>query len=283
MTDVPTYQQVVECKQLTEIERLIDLEKLKLYEATDNRICRAGNAYIYHYMLDHIMRTRPKNHESLYDVYHKGSEGGTEKLAQEVLRRRGTLRPKDIFEVYRVNRGCVAVFAPSTAKYLYKLFGATSVLDPCSGWGGRMLAAHSLGIRYTGMDTNLSLQLPYHQMMSELSDPNLTMMWGDCLKQNFADVDYDLVLTSPPYVNVELYEHMKPWAGRKDYTDNFLIPLLNKCLAHCKGKYVCFNISPEMYEDLLKANYREANLKICFPQRIRMGKDKQHKIYVWFK
>lgn len=76
-----------------------------------------------------------------------------------------------------------------------------------------MLGASSVGISYTGIDTNVSLQNAYDGIMNLLQDPNMRMLWGDALKINFEKIDYDFVLTSPPYVKgkklVEIYEHQQ--------------------------------------------------------------------------
>jgi len=283
MDKIPTYEEIVAWKKLTDQERQIELQKLRNYDATDNRLSIVGNSYIYHFMMDEICRTKPIQHESLWSVYHCDAEEGIDRLADETLRRRGSLRPKDVFETYRVNRGCVAIFQPGTAKHLYQHFAATSILDPCAGWGGRLLAAHSLGLKYTGMDTNPHLIQPYAGILRDLNDPNLKMIWGSCLDIDFEAIDYDFVLTSPPYINLELYTGMAEWPCKEAYYNSFLMPLLDKCLRSCRGRYVCFNISPTMYSDLLACGYRPCNLMIPLPQRVRAGVDKQNKIYIWFK
>ena len=283
MESIPSYEQVVGVKQLSDGERAIELKRLLEYNAAENRLSIVGNRYIYHFMMDEICRTKPVQHESLWSVYHCDAEGGIERLAEECLRRRGSLRPQDIFETYRVNRGCVSIFQAGTAKHLYQRFGATSVLDPCAGWGGRLLAAHSLGLRYTGIDTNPHLMKPYSLILKDLNDPNLRMIWQSCLDTDFEAIDYDFVLTSPPYGNVELYTGMPEWPSKEAFYNAFLIPLLEKCLRSCRGRYVCFNISPAMYSDLLRCGFRPCDTMVDLPQRVRGGVDKQNKIYIWVK
>ncbi len=117
----------------------------------------------------------------------------------------------------------------------------------------------------------------------------LNMIWDSCLAVDFSKLDYDFVLTSPPYVNLELYEHMTPWAKDEDFYTNFFIPLHTKCVTHIKqGGHVAFNISPKMYADALKFGLtpcdEEEDLLQQMGQKVdalKKGKKKQDKIYVW--
>jgi hypothetical protein len=212
-----------------------------------------------------------------------------EKLIKETEKRKrtGTDAVK-IYECYRVNKGAVVFFKTATAKFLYKKFGATSVLDPTAGWGGRMLGAWALNIAYTGIDTNTSLKPAYDGMIDCIREngwdaSKLNMIWESCLTADFEAIDYDFVLTSPPYINLEQYPNMTKWDSNKAFYKDFLIPLLNKCLKHIKreGK-VCFNISPKMYGELLANGFRRADEEYDLLQQKREGKDKEDKIYIWY-
>jgi hypothetical protein len=120
-------------------------------------------------------------------------------------------------------------------------------------------------------------------MMTTLNKPNLRMIWDSCLNVDFSTIDYDFVLTSPPYINLELYENMTPFESEKAFYEQFLIPLINKCLTSIRrGGRVCFNISPKMYGTLTeKYKYRTADETHDLLQQKRLGKDKGDKIYVW--
>jgi hypothetical protein len=115
------------------------------------------------------------------------------------------------------------------------------------------------------------------------------MIWQSCLDVDFSVIEYDFVLTSPPYVNLEIYEHMTPWESDELFYRGFFIPLWQKCVDHIKpGGHVAFNISPKMYEDALKFGltpcHEEEDLKQQMGQRslsLKTGKKKQDKIYVW--
>lgn len=278
-----SFADIVNHKKLTDEELDYDIQKLKDYDATENKRTFCGNPFLYHYQLENMCKVKVGKKPSLYDVMNN------DKLYQKVWdlmitnKRGGKSVESDFFEANRYN-GAVVCFKSATAKYIYKKYNAKSVLDPTAGWGGRMLGAHALGIKYTGIDLNDNMANAYQEMMNKLQDENLTMIFGNSLDIDFSEIEYDFVLTSPPYVNLELYENMTPYDSNKSFYDMFLIPLLKKCLKHIKpyGK-VCFNISPKMYKDLIKFGFRECDYSENLLQQKRDGKDKQDQIYIWHK
>jgi DNA modification methylase len=115
------------------------------------------------------------------------------------------------------------------------------------------------------------------------------MIWQSCLDVDFSTIDYDFVLTSPPYVNLEIYEHMKEWSTDEAFYRGFFIPLWQKCVDNIKkGGTVCFNISPKMYDDALKFGLTPCDDQEDLLQQmgqkanaLKKGKKKQDKIYIW--
>jgi hypothetical protein len=274
-----TFEDIVAHKKLTDEAMAKDLKSLKEWPADSNARKFCGNPTLYHFQLGNLCKTSVRGRPSMYDIMNDDFlyEGLYARARQ--LDRTGSLANR-LFEAERFN-GAVVFFKPTTAKWLFKRFGATAVLDPTAGWGGRLLGADALGIPYTGIDTNVSLKPAYDAMMAMLGG-NHKMIWEDCLKVDFSSINYDFVLTSPPYINLELYEHMTPYESKDSFYKKFLIPLIEKCLAHIKNKgRVCFNISPKMYADLVAAGFRECDEEHLLLQQKRRGKDKEDKIYCW--
>ena len=276
-----SFADIVEHKKITEDELIDDINKLKKYDANENKRCFYGNKFLYHFQMENLCKVSIKGMSSLYDIMN--NDESYKKLYGRMLKlnRTGTLANK-LFEANRFNNA-VVFFKATTAKYIYNKYKATSVLDPTAGWGGRMLGADALGIKYTGIDTNTNMIDTYQEMINRLDGDN-TMIFDDCLNVDFSEIEYDFVLTSPPYINIEVYEHMTPYESNKAFYEKFLIPLLNKCLKHIKkdGK-VAFNISPAMYKDLIKYGFRKCDIEDELLQQKRLGKDKNDKIYIWNK
>lgn len=290
-----TFHDIMEDKKSTIEERHQDLIKLVNYDALENKRCFIGNKFLYHHQFSNLCKVRGPNKESFFQKMSDDAKYQTlwkimTKLGSTGKGRAGSLQSK-IFEAYRVNNP-VVFFKPTTAKYLYKKYNAKKVLDPTAGWGGRMIGAWALGIPYVGFDTNEKMILAYQDMVQDLLDVSdklemdcdISMNFDSCLSADFSQIDYDFVLTSPPYINLEVYEMMPPFESKAKFYKEFLIPLLQKCLTHIKDPgWVAFNISQQMYLELLEFGFRACDAEEDLLQQKRFGKKKEDKIYLWKK
>ena len=289
-----TIEQIEQHKIISEQELNKDLENLYGFDASENRNNFFGNPFLYHYQFKNLIKCHREGGDTIYDIYN--SKEKWDKLIESARKRNrgGRTAAGNVYECFRINLGSVVMFKSTTAKYLYQKYNATSVLDPTAGWGGRMLGAWALGIDYTGIDTNTNMKPAYDSMIDVLDNktpaifekPNLQMIWQSALDVDFSKLDYDFVLTSPPYVNLEIYEHMEPWESDEKFYTEFFIPLWQKCIDNIKqGGTICFNISPKMYDDAVSFGLPvcedEEDLKQQLGQQT--GKKKQDKIYIWFK
>lgn len=280
-----------------------DLTNLNKFNANSNENNFAGNPFLYHFQFKNLLKCRRKDGKTIYDIA-ADSDAWAKLIEQTKQRNRGgRTAAGNVFECFRINLGSVVMFKATTAKYLYKKYQAKSVLDPTAGWGGRMLGAWSLGIDYTGCDTNVEMTQAYDNMIQFLNaetgfnnelfevknNSKLQMIWDSCLTVDFSKIDYDFVLTSPPYINLEIYEHMEEWDSDRAFYETFFIPLWQKCVDNIKkGGHVCFNISPKMYADAVKHGltpcHDEEDLLQQMGQKsedLKKGKKKQDKIYIW--
>jgi hypothetical protein len=297
-----TIADIVNHKRVSRAELKEDLFNLDSYNGEQNANNFAGNRFLYHFQFANLLHcTRERSgrpRETIYEIW-ADPEKRAHLIEQTRLRDRGGRVPaNNVFEAYRINTGSIVMFKAVTAKYLYLRYGATRVLDPTAGWGGRMLGAWSLGIDYTGIDLNVEMKSAYDEMMAflhnfnEIDNPlfevrstsKLEMIWDSALNVDFSKIDYDFVLTSPPYINMELYRNMPPWATDQAFYEDFFIPLFDKCRAHIrKGGTVCFNISPKMYDDALTYGLPACDSEEDLLQRMGQakGRKKQDKIYIW--
>lgn len=300
--DSVTIQDIENHKTITTKELQKDLDNLRKFKTETNKNNFYGNPFLYHFQFKNLIKCKRENGKTIYDIWNDIDE--RKKLIDYTRQRNrgGRTAAGNVYECFRINLGSIVMFKSTTAKYLYKKYKATSVLDPTAGWGGRMLGAWALDIDYTGIDTNVDLKPAYDSMINflenekewnpkifETKTSNLRMIYESCLDVDFSQIDYDFVLTSPPYINLELYEHMEPWESDKAFYEQFFIPLWQKCVDNIKpGGHVCFNISPKMYADALKHGltpcHDEEDLLQQMGQRqdsLKKGKKKQDKIYIW--
>ena len=105
----------------------------------------------------------------------------------------------------------IHIMKPAFILSILERFNPTKVLDPCAGWGSRLLACMRYGCGYIGFETNRKLKACYDAIQEEacFEGTDVTIRMQDCL-EGMADFknQYDMVLTSPPYYNYECYEAM---------------------------------------------------------------------------
>ena len=296
--DQVTISDVEDHKLITIDELNKDLKNLLDFEADENTNNFYGNPFLYHFQFKNLLNCKREGGRTIYEIYKDRAEW--DKLIDSARKRNrgGRTAAGNVFECFRINLGSIVMFKSTTAKYLYKKYNAKSVLDPTAGWGGRMLGAWALGIDYTGIDTNTNMKPAYDKMTEYLSsynqfnnplfeqenNTNLKMIWSSALDVDFSKIDYDFVLTSPPYVNLEIYEHMDKWSSDEAFYKEFFIPLWQKSVDNIKkGGHVCFNISPKMYDDAVTHGLEPCDDEEDLKQQLgqQTGKKKQDKIYIW--
>lgn len=143
----------------------------------------------------------------------------------------------------------VTKYRALTAKAIVTHFGATRVLDPCIGWGGRMLGALAAGptVCYIGCEPDPRTFAGLNNILADLpSDANATPRTH--LFQAPAEVaipalpattTVDMVLTSPPYYNLEVYHTAETQStvahsSWEDWRDNWLRPVILACLGRLR-------------------------------------------------
>ena len=137
-------------------------------------------------------------------------------------------------------------FPPNIARKIYKGFHLNTeskILDPCAGWGGRMLGASVVSNSYTCFEPSketykgLILLLKFINRMNKsfCSSINNIPFEESELKKDF----YDFALTSPPYYNTELYSDEENnscnrYKTFESWVDGFFCPLIEKTMQAIK-------------------------------------------------
>ena len=102
--------------------------------------------------------------------------------------------------------GSVTKYRAGVSKNIVDRYDARSVLDPCIGWGGRMIGALSACATYTGFEPDPNT---FRGLQGILEDCNQS---ADIRNQpaeigikTLPSESFDLILTSPPYYTLEIY------------------------------------------------------------------------------
>ena len=114
-------------------------------------------------------------------------------------------------------------FPALVARDLYREFGGEGarVLDPCHGWGGRLVGALLADVRhYCGIDpdpdTHRGVQLMADTFLDYCKETTVELIEAPFEDVVLDEGVYDMALTSPPYFDVEQYR-----GGGSRRTKNF--------------------------------------------------------------
>lgn len=253
------------------------------------------NKYTSVERLNTVYNLYRKNRICFYDLIHNKNTLKKEKRIKQMLafyKKSYASYPemKVWFRVSNLYFNAISVFNPLVAIHVYCRFKPTCVLDFTMGWGGRLVGACALNIgRYIGIDNNRNLIAPYKKMQTFLekhSKTDIQLMFEDALAVDYSKLDYDLVLTSPPYYNIELYSGTKE-QSEEAWDRDFYIPLFEKTFRHLKrGGHYCLNIPADVYDKVAKKVLGKPSLKIAMPKKARSENkhlNKHEYIYIWSK
>ena len=100
------------------------------------------------------------------------------------------------------------MFRPHLSKIICSNYADKTVLDPCCGWGGRMLGALSSRKHYIGFEPNPQTYESLVKLAKFIGvgKDRYTLIHDGAENMNQYDFpNVDLILTSPPYFNLEIY------------------------------------------------------------------------------
>ena len=137
-----------------------------------------------------------------------------------------------------------STFKPKLEKFFIEFFNARKILDLSSGWGDRLIGAMASDIDcYHGFDPNPCLHPNYKNIIKTFKNYQVNKnavyvikkqpFENATLKPNY----YDLMMTSPPYFNMEIYDNEPSTSktqsisnihSEKEWFDKFLLVWINK-------------------------------------------------------
>lgn len=192
---------------------------------------------------------------------------------------------KYIFNLYFSS---ISIFRPVMSMEVYcKFVPKIGVLDPTMGWGGRLVGACALDLpKYIGIDMNKKLDMPYREMCAFLQKTTKTkieLFFQDALTVDYSKLDYDMVFTSPPYYNIEIYSGMTE-KSKEEWNTNFYKPLFERTWKSMRSPgYYCLNIPLEVYDSACVPTLGKYWKKILLKKRGRGVNGYEEYIYVWKK
>jgi 16S rRNA G966 N2-methylase RsmD len=150
------------------------------------------------------------------------------------------------------------MYRPQMMKLACIKYKPKYVLDPCAGWGGRMLGTVSYGADYIAFEPNTTTYNNLMKIVDFLGINNkVTLICDDArnmLKYNLPKVD--MVLTSPPYFDLEVYTHEDTQSiinttSYQDWADSFLREIIKLSISHLNENGVsCWNVGKVKNRDM---------------------------------
>jgi len=219
-----------------------------LYQGQYHYVVVETSKYKY-YMLSDLFNDECRMHctfDQSPSPYQYFSEN-TDKIIESLLKKNIPINPITLRdEIYQQTKEC-STHNPLLIKFFIKKFSARKILDFSSGWGDRLIGALLSNIDlYVGVDPNECLHKNYHEMINLLKpySPNPSAQYIMALSP-FEKYDipenltFDLLYTSPPYFDYELYnmkftESIQNFQTEDLWLHNFLFVAITKSLARIK-------------------------------------------------
>jgi 16S rRNA G966 N2-methylase RsmD len=268
--------------------RLMD-DRTKIEFDEDNQLCVGSNVcgrqIVNHFMQSLIIQGHCKGKPTYIECWN--DRLFREKLVKRMLTSDPRMNNGSLWGCYSCKYGRLYNFPPNVTKALFNHFNIKRVLDPCAGFGGRLLGFWaSNAIEYIGIDPNTDI--PYNSLTEFLNKmkPKTSRIINACAE----DVDYttlgtfDMIFTSPPYFDLEIYSDDKTQSIQRypqfdQWLQKFLLAMLTKTVSVLKkGGIVAINIkdckSHEIIEPM-KAHLLSLSLIEC--DHIQIRQPKRHK------
>jgi hypothetical protein len=145
-------------------------------------------------------------------------------------------------------------FPPYIAQDFYQRFGASKILDPCAGWGGRMIGAASVGAYYHGFEPSTKTHAGLVRLgcfLKSFGNGFDFMVENIPFEDSVLSGEYDCALTSPPYYDTEHYsnEETNSFNRYKSFDEwrlRFYLPMIEKAIRHTKD--VIINVGSRQYD-----------------------------------
>lgn len=149
----------------------------------------------------------------------------------------------------RFDDKAISIFNPALCEVLYHWFceSGGNILDPFAGGSVRGIVANYLGYKYTGIDIRQeqveSNRDQAFKILPIENQPNWFVGDSNELLENKWMIDFDLVMSCPPYADLEVYSDLDGDISNKPYHEFLKLyeSIIKKSCKHLKnGGFACF-------------------------------------------
>jgi 16S rRNA G966 N2-methylase RsmD len=191
---------------------------------------------------------------------------------------------KKYYYCYGLCFGRINAFKITNALQIYNRYHPSiAVVDPFCGFGGRLVGAMIKNINYIGIDLNKDLEQGYLSLIKDFREKTtskIDLLFQDSNSIDYSKYKYDMVFTSPPYENIEIYKHME----RKSIEEwnKFYKEIFQKLWDSLEpnGTYI-ININEKIYIKILEPLFGPSMESILLKKSSK--NDYKEYIYIWKK
>lgn len=227
-------------------EAVIDFARLCAGKKTGEKISMLFNPHRY--------ATKTNNSKSIIDGFQ--NDAFLSGLARATLFKYGKCKEL-LYQVLQLGINGIQYvneFPPFVAQQIFIRHSAKKILDPCAGWGGRMIGAASVGAFYHGFEPASKTFIGLQALGRFLKSFNNGFDYHiECLPFEEANLStqYDIALTSPPYYDTEIYSTEETNSCNRyktfsEWKESFYFAMINKAKRHCKS--VVLNVGSRQYD-----------------------------------
>jgi len=216
---------------------------------------------------------------NIYECKRKGSptpvelwkdEDSFRKLMTNRLRYANRINDASIRKGFKLMNTVVGNFKPAVARYVYKNYCTNGkVLDYCSGFGSRMLAAMSLGLEYVGYEPNTKTHANLLKF-GEFIKANIGGTYNVLNKGSETDVFrpgyFSLAFSSPPYFDYEIYsdessQSISRFPDLSDWLTNYWGATIKNCTESlCDTGVFGVCLSPNQKTPIIERTMQECRI-----------------------
>jgi len=194
------------------------------------------------------------------------------RVLHELLKHKENLTMRTIdFYNYKIGKACT-YFKLSTVFSTLKIFNSKKVLDPCAGWGERLLGSILCGTEYTGFDPSECLKPVYDHIIQLFNAQNTARVYSvgaEFMNNYLKPTDmFDMIITSPPFFDLEVYNNdvtqsIKKYPTFDVWFHKFLLYFITLSWEHLENNGHMVLFINDYIKDGIMYEYTERTILYC--------------------
>ncbi len=249
-------------KQIKQMDKYFESKKLIIEGIIHQTMHCLGTAWTY---FPHSWNIKCSGKKTPMEIF--SSDKLFMKAISKRLKRGGYVTDSGIRKELKTTTGAQGVsnFRPSASRAIYDKYGGDGIIyDPSCGFGGRLLGAMSSPkvIKYIGCEPSEKTFDGLEKMTRILNNDTNIKLIQKGSEEYVLEQDVDLVFTSPPYFNTEIYSDEETQSCNKfpeygEWLDGFLHKTILNTVDHIKnGGYLIINIANTRNAPKLEADFK---------------------------